>query len=486
MSGFGSGDTDGNGINHGNLQNGYDQNNYGNTDHKVYASFTGQDHVFTGYEDIDDPSDGAQHTTPSGSPSYGTAGNEGRTESIQGQLSADFYSESYKKGKVKKGIGLGQLLGIGLLCSIAGSVITLMLVAFFTPSGWTGSLSSGLKGAFSKANVAEMADNGIYKKIEIQQTDSPVSAIAEKVSPSIVGIRITASTKNIFGLTQTEGSEGSGIIIKSDGYILTNYHVIESANSNSAKIEVFLPNQKDKGFEATIVGSDWRTDLAVLKINGSNLPAAELGNSDDLKVGEIVVAIGNPAGFELMGSVTVGYVSGLNRNIPIEGLKDLKLIQTDAAINPGNSGGALVNSRGQVIGINNSKMGGEGFEGLGFAIPINKAKEVTDSLMEFKYVKGRPLLGITPDTRFTESVAKQYKVPPGVLVADVHPLSGAYKAGIQAGDIITKIDGKEVKNRTELDEIKNKFKPGETVPLQIYRDGKTLNVQVMLIEDTGN
>lgn len=405
--------------------------------------------------------------------------------------SSAYYSEKYGNTRKKRNGGLFQMVLVALLSSIFGGAVVGAMFIFAAPV-----VQPAVKTYFGKilpgvsTTSTTTTDNGAYKKVEIEKTDSPVSAIAEKVEPSIVGIRVTVKAQNnFFSFGSTQGaSEGSGIIIKSDGYIMTNYHVIESAldKKNGGKVEVILPKQKDKPYTAQIIGHDWRTDLAVLKIEATDLPAAELGNSDAIKVGELAVAIGNPAGLELMGSVTTGIISGLDRTIPLEDIKDLKLIQTDASINPGNSGGALVNSQGQVIGVNNAKMGGEGYEGLGFAIPINKAKEITDSLMEYKYVKGRPLLGITPDTRFNETLAKQYNVPAGVLVAEIHPLSGAYKAGVQVGDIITKIDGKAVKDRTELDEVKNKHKPGDTIPIEIYRDGQTKTLNVTLSEDTGN
>lgn len=404
---------------------------------------------------------------------------------------SSYYSESYRKSTKRHG-GMFQLVAVALISSILGGSIVGSAFIFAAPimqPAVKTYLGKFLPGVAASAGTT-IVDNGIYKKIEIEKADSPVTAIAEKVGPSIVGIKVTARQQNsFFSFGASQGtSEGSGIIIKSDGYIMTNYHVIESAldKQSGGKVEVLLPKQKDKPYTATIVGHDWRTDLAVLKIEGSNFPAVEFGNSDELKVGELAVAIGNPAGMELMGSVTTGIISGLDRTIPLEDIKDLKLIQTDASINPGNSGGALVNSKGQVIGVNNAKIGGQGYEGLGFAIPVNKAKEVTDSLMEFKYVKGRPLLGFTPDTRFNEAVAKQYNVPAGVLVADVPPVSGAYKAGLRIGDIITKIDGKAVKDRTELDTVKNTHKPGDTVAVEIYRDGQTKTLNITLTEDTGN
>ncbi|OPZ83869.1 MAG: Serine protease Do-like HtrB [Firmicutes bacterium ADurb.Bin419] len=291
---------------------------------------------------------------------------------------------------------------------------------------------------------------------------------------------------------QEGSSSGSGIIIRSDGYIMTNNHVISEAVQkgsnkvvNGAKIEVILPNEVDKPYAATVVGRDEKTDLAVLKIDAVDLPAIELGNSDEIKVGELAVAIGNPGGLEYMGSVTAGVISGLNRTIALDQNNELKLIQTDAAINPGNSGGALVNSEGQLIGINTAKISGDGFEGLGFAIPVNKAKEITDNLIEFKYVKGRPSIGISINQSFNEDIAARYKVPAGVLVEDVSPLSGAYNAGLQRGDIITKINGTAIKTYSELNEIKNKNKVGDTIKIEVYRDGETLTMEVVLGEDKG-
>ncbi len=403
-----------------------------------------------------------------------------------------YYTESYQKPEKRKNSSVMQLIAVALISSILGGTVVAGFFQFATPA-----IQPFANKLFSQKNSSgTAAGQDTYKRVEIVQNgDSPVTAIAEKVSPSIVGIRVTAkSTTPDFGFffgggSQNSTAEGSGIIIKSGGYIMTNNHVIENAYNantgnlvNGAKIEVILPSQKDKPLSATVVGRDIRTDLAVLKVDASGLPAAELGNSDDLKIGELAVAIGNPGGLEYMGSVTVGVISGLNRTLPVVDGKEIKLIQTDAAINPGNSGGALVNSKGQVIGINTAKMAAQGFEGLGFAIPVNKAKEITDSLMQYKYVKGRPFVGISAEPRFDETFAKRNNVPVGVLVADVTPLSGAYTAGIQKNDIITKFDGQPVKNVDELNNIKNNHKPGDTVPVEIYRDGSYKTLQVKLGE----
>ncbi|NSW90984.1 MAG: trypsin-like peptidase domain-containing protein [Firmicutes bacterium] len=409
------------------------------------------------------------------------------------QNSPFYYSESYKKKKSKKGYNLFQLALIAIISSILGGGIVFLAFQFVAPA-----VQPDINQYFNKilaSNVTSSNNNSNSQgltsyKIEIEKTDSPVTWIAKKVSPSIVGIKITANVQSFFFGEQQATGEGSGIIIKEDGYILTNFHVIENAydsNTNkvrsNAKIEVFLPNQKEKPYKAEIIGVDWRTDLAVLKIEGKDFPAAELGDSDTLEVGELAVAIGNPGGLEYMGSVTVGVISGLNRSIKSESGYEFKLIQTDAAINPGNSGGALVNSEGKVIGVNSIKIVAQGFEGIGFAIPINTAREIFEDLIEHKYVPGRPFLGIKVDSSFNEEMAKYYRVPAGVLVQEVIPFSGAYNAGIKVGDIITKCEGKAVKNLEELNAIKNTFKPGDTIKLEIYRNKKYITIEVELTED---
>ncbi len=406
-----------------------------------------------------------------------------------------FYNENYKKPKngIKR-FGL-MLVIVSLISSIIGGGVVFTIFQFVAPA-----LQPSVDSYFSNmipenrdqnTNAAKN-ESEFTKRVVIEKSDSPVSEIAEKVSPSIVGIRITAKIKDFF-FGETEGTgEGSGIIIDEEGYILTNYHVIENALdsttnklSNSAKIEVFLATQKDKPFEAEVIGTDWRTDLAVLKINANGLVMVQKGDSDKLRVGELAVAIGNPGGLEYMGSVTVGVISGLNRTIQSENGKEFKLIQTDAAINPGNSGGALVNSEGKIIGINSIKIVAQGYEGLGFAIPINDAMKIAESLIEFTYVKGRPLFGVMVDRNFNEDMAKYYKVPAGILVQEVMPFTGAYKAGVKVNDIITEIDGVRVKTLDEMNEVKNKKAPGDTVTVKIYRDGEYITLDVELVEDKG-
>ncbi|MGE5495947.1 MAG: S1C family serine protease [Burkholderiales bacterium] len=313
--------------------------------------------------------------------------------------------------------------------------------------------------------------------------DSSVTEISKKVGPSVVGIRMTVGNPQSGYTDQIAAqSEGSGIIVSQDGYIITNYHVVQYADpksqmSKNTTLEVFLPDKRQA--KATFVGGDSTNDLAVIKIDIKGLPAAELGDSSKLEVGDQVIAIGNPLGMEFAGSVTVGVVSAMNRQLDVE---NMNLIQTDAAINPGNSGGALVNALGQVVGINSAKISRAGIEGLGFAIPINDAKPIVDQLMIFGYVKGRPLIGIS-GREITEAIAQQYNIQVGIYVTDITPDSGADKAGIKAGDIIAGLDGKEVKTISELNSIKKNYKAGDTVNITIIRDGVKQDLKLTFSEE---
>lgn len=359
-------------------------------------------------------------------------------------------------------------------------------------------LMTGVVGGLNALGMPLFGNNNNSNAVPPQQIDitnntpQEVVAIASKAGRSVVGVSVTGSqTDPIFGTQQTEGS-GSGVIVRKDGYILTNYHVIQSAldvtgkQSANSKIEVSLPNV-ETSYKATIVGQDQRTDLAVIKIDATNLAEIEWGDSAGLKVGELTVAIGNPGGLELAGSVTTGVVSGLNRKISSEYNAELTLIQTSAAINPGNSGGALVNSSGQLIGVNSSKIAGNGFEGIGFAIPSNEAKTIIDGLIKDGKVKGRPWFGVSINDQYNADYAKQYGYPEGLLVAEVMPFSGASDAGMKKNDIIVKFDGVETKTFAQLEEQKAKHKPGDAVKVEIYRpsEKKTITLNVKLSEEQG-
>ncbi len=308
-----------------------------------------------------------------------------------------------------------------------------------------------------------------------------VNEIAKKLGPSCVGIINKAKIQpqkyydpfsgryyyyqNPGDGDMVEQGSGSGIIISSDGYIVTNQHVIADAT----EITVILNTGSE--YKATLVGADERSDLAVLKIDENNLTAAELGDSTLVEVGDLAVAIGNPLGQELAGTVTAGVVSAVNRKMTVDN-RTYNLIQTDAAINPGNSGGALVNKYGEVIGINSIKMSQSGVEGIGFAIAISEAKPIIDDLMNEGYVSGRSLIGITA----TESRN-------GLTVYSVSAGSGAEKAGIKEGDLIVKAEGKVVNTVDALNEIKETKSPGEFITLTIIRNGELTDVKVELQED---
>lgn len=320
----------------------------------------------------------------------------------------------------------------------------------------------------------------VNTKYEIEKTDSPVVAIAQKAGPSIVGVKVNSLTQNFFGMLEESDSEGSGIIYSEDGYIITNYHVVEAAMNNStATVQVTL-SDSEEAIDATIIGGDETTDLAVIKVDKKGLTAAEFGVSAQLKVGELAVAIGNPLGQELAGSVTVGYISALNRKLTTDG-RTYKLIQTDAAINPGNSGGALVNSQGQVIGINTVKIGATEVEGLGFAIPSDDALPIIKELIENKKIV-RPYIGLS-GINVDQATAKLNNLSEGIYVAQVLSNTPAAQAGIKRGDIIIGIDGQDVKTMEELNEIKNSKKIGDVVTLKIVRNKEQIDVKVTLAAD---
>lgn len=337
--------------------------------------------------------------------------------------------------------------------------------------------------ALNNTNPATKAAPGTALSQATLTQGSSVTEIAKTVGPSVVGIRMTV-TGNGQGFQGSQGaSEGSGIIISSDGYIMTNYHVVSNADPKSGSsatttLEVFLPDGRSA--KAKFVGGDSENDLAVVKVEFTGLPVAKLGNSADLQVGELAVAIGNPLGMEFAGSVTVGVVSALNRKIDGQEAS-LNLIQTDAAINPGNSGGALVNSKGLVIGINSAKISQTGVEGLGFAIAIDDAKPIVNSLILYGYVKNRPYMGINGQD-ITDVMASTYNVPVGVYVTNVDPASGAAKGGITKGDIITGINDKPVTSMADINAIKKAYKPGNTVTVNLMRDTTKMSVKVTFTE----
>lgn len=310
------------------------------------------------------------------------------------------------------------------------------------------------------------------------QGDSPVVTIASTVGPTVVGVANFQYRGSIFGGGgMTEVGSGSGFIIdEKNGYIVTNNHVIDGAE----KIMISLADGRD--IPGTLVGGDARTDLAVVKISDTkDLTAVQLGDSRALKVGEPVVAIGNPGGREFARTVTTGVVSATDRFLMLQGEASFNLIQTDAAINPGNSGGPLVNYSGQVVGINSAKNDTQGFEGMGFAIPISDALPVIKQIIEKGYVS-HPALQVNIDDRYTEEYASYKGWPAGCYISKVQLGGAAEKAGLKAGDIVTAINGVEITNSLELTHQLFKFKPGDKVKVSYFRGGQTYSVDVVLGE----
>ncbi len=334
-------------------------------------------------------------------------------------------------------------------------------------------------------SISSNITNGTISAVSLENFSDTSMKVANKVLPSVVGIKVEYSVSSIFyrNMSSTATAEGSGVIIREDGYILTNNHIVNSSSSSSYyevgkanKVTVYLYNDETE-YEATIVGTDEETDLAVLKIDKTGLTAATLGNSDDVKVGEFAMAIGNPLGMQ--SSVSSGIISAVNRKVTTDN-KTYTLIQTDAAINSGNSGGALVNANGEVIGINTLKMSGSGIEGMGFAIPINSTKNIYEQLIQYNKVK-RPYIGIS-GRDLDEETAKANNLVVGVYVVSTQEFSSAEKAGIKAGDVITKIDGKEIKTMEELNEVKNTHSIGDEITLTINRNGTEKEVKLTLQE----
>ena len=311
-----------------------------------------------------------------------------------------------------------------------------------------------------------------------EEATSVVEAVATKVTPSVIGIRTTTSVMSFFGNQQSSG-EGSGVVYKQDGYIITNYHVISDAIGNSSsKIEVFLDNDKDaKSYEASVVGYNISSDLAVVKINATGLTPIEIADSSDLKVGQYVITVGNPGGLEFMDSVTYGVISGLNRIMSSD--SEIPLIQTDAAINPGNSGGALVNTSGKLVGINSAKIVSEEFEGMGFAIPSNTVVEICNKIIE-KENSPEPYIGVTLSEKYTAQMLMFYGYPKGAVILTVADGSPAYQTGIRKGDIITEFNGTVVEDYKQFNELFEKVKPGEEITVKIYRNGKYYSAKLKI------
>lgn len=378
---------------------------------------------------------------------------------------------------------LGAVLLVGVLC-LSGYGIYSLWASSDIGEPQQRSEASSLAAADSEASGPQLTIRDHPSSSETLEvvTNGKLSTveIAKKVRPSVVGIA-QYSMRDTF----TPSGEGSGIIINTEGYIITNAHVV----ADSTGINVELDNGET--YSAKLIGIDRKTDLAVIKIEAPNLIPAEFGNSDTLEVGEMVIAIGNPGGSTLAGSVTQGIVSAVNRMIKDGGYSS-SFIQTDAAINPGNSGGALVNQYGQVIGINSAKIAAVEYEGIGFAIPISEAKPVVDQLMAYGYVKGRTRLGIS-GVEINQTLSQINSIPLGIYIQSIDPTSDLAGKNVTRGDIITAIDSTKIETFDDVSAFLKTKSPGDTVTLTLYRSARgmpgsdqTFNVSMRLLEDVDN
>ena len=484
-------------------QNGYYRNTTPHQDEAVHSgAYQQQNAAGSAYNN---PAGG--QTTPTGN---GGSGNNG------GYSYVNYYSDPNggdpnKKPK-KKHTGL----------KVAAFVLAMVLVSGGSIGVYEGIRSSNADNSSSivasndsSAAESSTGDSSSSKKsdssqswIQLASTNGSMSGadIVKKVTPSVVGVQSTFSSSNGsknnpmngyggffgYGSQGNNGSQGmtgvgTGIIMSKDGYIVTNAHVIyddEYGYGEASSVQIQMSDEETT-YDARIVAYDKEADIAVLKIDADNLTPAEFGDSSSCEVGEMVVAIGNPLGLQFQNTVTCGIISALDRKVTIND-NTMTLIQTDTAINNGNSGGPLINSSGQVIGINSAKMsstysGEATVEGIGFAIPMSEAKSIVDDLINYGYVTGRPQLGISCQD-VTEAVSQAYNIPVGAYIFSVTAGGAADQAGLQPGDVITGIQDQTISTTEELNAVKNQYKAGDTITLTYVRAGETKKVDVTLAE----
>ena len=484
-------------------QNGYYRNTTPHQDEAVHSgAYQQQNAAGSAYNN---PAGG--QTTPTGN---GGSGDNG------GYSYVNYYSDPNggdpnKKPK-KKHTGL----------KVAAFVLAMVLVSGGSIGVYEGIRSSNADNSSSivasndsSAAESSTGDSSSSKKsdssqswIQLASTNGSMSVadIVKKVTPSVVGVQSTFSSSNGsnnnpmngyggffgYGSQGNNGSQGmtgvgTGIIMSKDGYIVTNAHVIyddEYGYGEASSVQIQMSDEETT-YDARIVAYDKEADIAVLKIDADNLTPAEFGDSSSCEVGEMVVAIGNPLGLQFQNTVTCGIISALDRKVTIND-NTMTLIQTDTAINNGNSGGPLINSSGQVIGINSAKMsstysGEATVEGIGFAIPMSEAKSIVDDLINYGYVTGRPQLGISCQD-VTEAVSQAYNIPVGAYIFSVTAGGAADQAGLQPGDVITGIQDQTISTTEELNAVKNQYKAGDTITLTYVRAGETKKVDVTLAE----
>ena len=386
-------------------------------------------------------------------------------EPLQPQSSGPQQPVQEMKPVKKNRIGL-KVTALALCCALLGGAVG-------GGVAWGVSNSSG----GTSVNVSGRTVSQVSLKTVDGKTEMSDAEVYAANVNSVVSINVTGTSGyNFFGQPVQSASSGSGFVLTSDGYIVTNYHVVENAET----VKVTMSNGDE--YDAQYVGGDEDYDIAVIKIEATDLPAVTLGNSENLNVGDHVLAIGNPLG-DLTFSMSGGMVSSVNRTINVDGTP-FNMIQTDTSINPGNSGGPLLNSYGEVVGIVSAKYSsygtsGESVEGLGFAIPINDVISMIQDIMTNGYVSNKAYLGATIGT-LTSSMAQQYRydISQGAFVYSVEDGSPAAQAGLQLGDVITAIDGTEIASLDDLTAAKKSYSAGDTSTLTVYRQGETVTLEL--------
>ena len=413
---------------------------------------------------------------------------ETNTEATAEIVDTPTVKAEYKPLKKKRTGGFKRAMSyvlVGVICSVIGGGAAVGAMMYVVPNS-TAFKDSALYKALAQNKSVATSKTQATSYVTPTGTGLTVAEIAKKVGPAVVGVstKSVVSNRSIFGNSSSvQQGTGSGVIFSDKGYIITNYHVIEGAST----ITVILNNNKE--VKAKEINHDATNDIAVIQITDKvDLPGiAELGDSSTLQVGELAVAIGNPLGTELLGSVTTGIISAVDRQIDSQ---TVKFIQTDAAISPGNSGGPLINSQGQVIGINAEKMVSSGAEGLGFAIPINLVKSKVDGLIS-NPVKETPSTSANASSQLMmgigiqeidQATAQADNKTVGIEVLQVEKGSPAETAGIQLGDIIIKFDGQTVKTAAELNALKAKHKVGDTVKITVVRNGKSKEISLKFFQ----
>lgn len=464
----------------------YDQNSYTNPTITSNVNPT-YNYVQNSYTNISDASNANQNID------NGIGSN---TEDLPNINTFDFEDDSKKvysdtnEAKQSKGLNFKITIAVCLICcilsSVASSIITFSLIdndEKLTASSNTSKDNEDKSASKDDNNNTDDKNTSLLTPENSTTVNtgnistSPATLVATKVSPSIVGIRVTTKKSYGFYGEYESSSEGSGVIYTADGYIITNYHVISemltySGDKNQkSRLSVFLNQDTNKEYDAEVIGYDQASDLAVIKIEETKLKAIEIGNSDNLTVGDIAIAIGNPGGLDFMGSITQGIISGLDRSVQTEdSFEDLTLIQTDAAINPGNSGGALCNSDGKLIGINSVKLVETGYESMGFAIPVNDVIKICNNII--KNGSGENVyLGLEfDDVNYTAENLQANGYPVGLVVEKVSFNSPAYKAGFETYDILVTFNGQSIKSLDDLIDAKSKCSAGDKVTATVYRE----------------